>query len=145
MTDYKDKIQMLAEIASVPGKSITESVKKTGKAPFGYFPMHAPEEIIYAAGFLPVGMWGGKTEIKYADKYLQGFCCTIMKANMEFGIKGTYNLLKGVLIPCFCDTLKCVCEDWKYAVPNIPLIPIVYPQNRRADGAMNFWYENLSM
>ena len=34
MTDYKDKIQMLAEIASVPGKSITESVKKTGKAPF---------------------------------------------------------------------------------------------------------------
>ena len=49
MTDYKDKIQMLAEIASVPGKSITESVKKTGKAPFGYFPMHAPEEIIYAA------------------------------------------------------------------------------------------------
>ena len=138
MTDYKDKIQMLAEIASVPGKSITESVKKTGKAPFGYFPMHAPEEIIYAAGFLPVGMWGGKTEIKYADKYLQGFCCTIMKANMEFGIKGTYNLLKGVLIPCFCDTLKCVCEDWKYAVPNIPLIPIVYPQNRRADGAMNF-------
>ena len=60
MTDYKDKIQMLAEIASVPGKSITESVKKTGKAPFGYFPMHAPEEIIYAAGFLPVGMWGGK-------------------------------------------------------------------------------------
>lgn len=129
---------MLAEIASVPGKSITESVKKTGKAPFGYFPMHAPEEIIYAAGFLPVGMWGGKTEIKYADKYLQGFCCTIMKANMEFGIKGTYNLLKGVLIPCFCDTLKCVCEDWKYAVPNIPLIPIVYPQNRRADGAMNF-------
>lgn len=28
MTDYKDKIQMLAEIASVPGKSITESVKK---------------------------------------------------------------------------------------------------------------------
>ena len=35
MTDYKDKIQMLAEIASVPEKSITESVKKTGKAPFG--------------------------------------------------------------------------------------------------------------
>ena len=27
MTDYKDKIQMLAEIASVPGRSITESVK----------------------------------------------------------------------------------------------------------------------
>ena len=23
-------------------------------------------------------------------------------------------------------------------MPNIPLIPIVYPQNRRADGAMNF-------
>ncbi len=138
MTDYKEQIKKLVEIASEPGKSIPASAMQSGKEPFGYFPMHAPEELIYAAGYLPVGMWGGKTEIKYADKYLQGFCCTIMKANMEFGITGAYNILKGVLIPCFCDTLKCVCEDWKYAVPNLPLIPIVYPQNRNADGAMEF-------
>ena len=138
MADYKEYIQLLVDIASTPGKSVVASAQKTGKAPFGYFPMHAPEELIYAAGFLPVGLWGGKTEIKYADKYLQGFCCTIMKANVEFGITGVYNMLRGVLIPCFCDTLKCVCEDWKYAVPNIPLIPIVYPQNRRSDGAMEF-------
>lgn len=138
MTDYKEQIKKLTEIASNPAKSIVASAAAAGKEPFGYFPMHAPEEIIYAAGYLPVGMWGGKTEIKYADKYLQGFCCTIMKANMEFGITGVYNMLKGVLIPCFCDTLKCVCEDWKYAVPNLPLIPIVYPQNRNADGAMDF-------
>lgn len=138
MTDYKEQIKKLTEIASNPAKSIAASAAAAGKEPFGYFPMHAPEEIIYAAGYLPVGMWGGKTEIKYADKYLQGFCCTIMKANMEFGITGVYNMLKGVLIPCFCDTLKCVCEDWKYAVPNLPLIPIVYPQNRNADGAMDF-------
>lgn len=138
MTDYKEQIKKLTEIASNPAKSIAASAAAANKEPFGYFPMHAPEEIIYAAGYLPVGMWGGKTEIKYADKYLQGFCCTIMKANMEFGITGVYNMLKGVLIPCFCDTLKCVCEDWKYAVPNLPLIPIVYPQNRNADGAMDF-------
>ena len=128
----------LIAYAEAPRKAVLRSMKDTGKEAVGCFPIYTPEEIVYAAGYLPVGMWGGKTEIKYADKYLQGFCCTIMKANMEFGIKGTYNLLKGVLIPCFCDTLKCVCEDWKYAVPNIPLVPIVYPQNRRADGAMDF-------
>lgn len=138
MTDYKVQINKLVEIASNPAKSILDFSEKTGKDPFGYFPMHAPEEIIYAAGYLPVGMWGGKTEIKYADKYLQGFCCNIMKANMEFGINGTYSMLKGVLIPCFCDTLKCICEDWKYAVPDMPLIPIVYPQNRNATGATEF-------
>jgi benzoyl-CoA reductase/2-hydroxyglutaryl-CoA dehydratase subunit BcrC/BadD/HgdB len=49
---------------------------------------------------------------------------------LEYGLNGTYGFLKAVLIPTLCDTLKCVCENWKCAVPGIPMIGVSYPQAR---------------
>lgn len=130
MADYRAIVGELVGKAENPGKTVVESMRETGREAIGCFPIHTPEEIIYAAGCLPVGMWGGTTQLKLADKYLQSFCCSIMRSNIEYGMKGTYNMLKGIVLPTFCDTLKCICENWKVAVPNIPVIPIVYPQNR---------------
>lgn len=138
MSELKTLISQLEDIALNPGKSVEKSVKDTGKEPIGCFPIYTPEEIVYAAGYLPVGMWGGKTEIKQADKYLQSFCCSIMRSNIEYGIKGTYDGLKAVIIPTLCDTLKCVCENWKTAVPQVPVIPVVYPQNRLLDAGYQY-------
>lgn len=128
--NYKDVIKKLETAALYPNKTVADSIHKTKKEAVGCFPIYTPEEILYAAGMLPVGLWGGPTELKRADKYLQSFCCSIMRSNIEYGMKGTYNMLKGVVLPTFCDTLKCICENWKAAVPQIPVIPIVYPQNR---------------
>ena len=138
MSELKTLISQLENIALNPGKSVAKSVKDTGKEPIGCFPIYTPEEIVYAAGYLPVGMWGGKTEIKQADKYLQSFCCSIMRSNIEYGMKGTYDGLKAVIIPTFCDTLKCVCENWKTAVPQVPVITVVYPQNRLLDAGYQY-------
>lgn len=138
MIELNTLISQLEATAISPDKAIAKSVKDTGKEPIGCFPIYTPEEIVYAAGYLPVGMWGGKTEIKHADKYLQSFCCSIMRANVEFGMKGTYDKLKAVILPTFCDTLKCVCENWKVAVPQVPLIPMVYPQNRLLESGYRY-------
>ena len=143
MADYKALIKELTDIATAPGKSVMASIKETGKEAFGCFPLHVPEELVYAAGYLPVGLWGGKTELKLSDKYLQGFCCTIIKANLEFGLNGTYKMLKGVIIPTLCDTLKCVSENWLYACPEIPVIPIAYPMLRKIKGGEIYCVEEF--
>lgn len=140
---YQDTIKKLEAAALHPAKTVAETVKETGKDAYGCFPIYTPEEIIYASGMIPVGMWGGPTELKLADKYLQSFCCSIMRSNIEYGMKGTYNILKGVTIPTFCDTLKCICENWKVAVPHIPLIPVVYPQNRSIDAGVAYTVTEL--
>ena len=141
--NYRDVIKKLETAALYPDKTVADSIGKTGKAAVGCFPIYTPEEIIYAAGMLPVGMWGGPTELKRADKYLQSFYCSIMRSNIEYGMKGTYNMLKGVVLPTFCDTLKCICENWKVAVPHIPIIPIVYPQNRNTDAGFTYLTEEF--
>ncbi len=130
MNDARTIIDALCRQALHPAQTIGESCRSSGREAVGCFPIYTPEELVYAAGFLPVGMWGGNTEIKLADRYLQGFCCSIMRSNIEYGMRGTYNRLKAVLLPTLCDTLKCICENWKVAVPQVPVIPVVYPQNR---------------
>lgn len=135
---YQDTIKKLCEAGLNPGKTIAQTKKETGKELVGCFPIHTPEEIVYAAGCVPVGMWGGTTEIQLADKYLQSFCCSIMRTNIEFGMRGVYDELKAVIIPTFCDTLKCIVENWKVAVPQVPTIAMAYPQHRDLPAGVDF-------
>ena len=143
MNSIEQIIAGFEELSKDPGKAVAAAIKKTGKKAVGCFPYYTPEEIIYAAGMLPVGLWGGQTEIKAADKYLQSFCCSIMRANVEFGMKGTYDMLSAVIIPTYCDTLKCICENWKSAVPNIYLIPMVYPQNIKIEAGITYMMDEF--
>ncbi|MGN1414577.1 MAG: 2-hydroxyacyl-CoA dehydratase subunit D [Anaerovoracaceae bacterium] len=131
-------VQALVEAGKTPKKTIAQSMKTTGKKAFGCFPIYVPEEIIYASGMLPVGVWGGQTTFKNVDKYIQSFCCSIMKANMELGMQGAYDFLEGVAIPTFCDTMKAILANWPMAVPTCKAIPLVYPQNRESSGSFDF-------
>jgi bcr-type benzoyl-CoA reductase subunit C len=138
MSRLQEIIATLEDIASHPAQAVRKSMQVTGKKAVGCFPLYTPEEIIYAAGMLPIGMWGGQTEIKQADSYLQSFCCSIMRENLEQGMSGTYDLLTAAIIPAYCDTLKCLCENWKVAVPQVKAIPMVYPQNRKTPSGIAY-------
>jgi len=139
MADLKTLIAELEQIALNPAKSAAELKNNTGKKLIGMFPYQLPEEIVYAAGMLPVGMWGGQPEIKLSNKFLQSFCCSLIKANFEMGMNKTYQkVLSGVIMAAYCDTLKCICEDWKVAVTDMPLIAMYYPQNRKIAAAVPY-------
>lgn len=143
MKKILDTIQELEMIAMSPEKAVAQAMKDTGKKAVGCFPIYTPEEIVYAAGMLPVGMWGGQMKGSKSAKYLQGFCCSIMKANTEQALTGKYDLLSGVIITAYCDTLKCIIEDWKVAVPHLNIIPVVYPQNRKIAAGLTYFKEEI--
>ena len=140
---YLNTIEKLCAAALHPGKTIVSTKKETGKELVGCFPIHTPEEIVYAAGCVPIGMWGGRTEIQLADKYLQSFCCSIMRANVEFAMRGTYDMLKAVIIPTFCDTMKCIVENMKLAMPKVPTIAMAYPQHRTLQTGMEYMVSEI--
>ena len=109
-----------------------------GKKVVGCFPPYAPEELVHAAGMIPMGLWGGHTELKLCKSYLPPFACPIMQANMEFGLNGAYRGLSAVIIPALCDTLRCMTQNWRFGVKDIPMIPIVYPQNRTSPASVDY-------
>ena len=57
MTTLQTMIQDLCTAGANPQATIQTSLKETGKPAVGCFPLFVPEELVYAAGFLPVGMW----------------------------------------------------------------------------------------
>lgn len=131
MRNYAELIHEMEAVSRNPKAAIAKSMKESGKKAIGVFPVYTPEEIIYAAGFLPVGMWGGPTKsFEKADTMLQNFCCTVMRANMEYALTGAYNTLSAVVATTFCDSIKGLCKNWPYAVKNIPILGVAYPQNR---------------
>ena len=135
MTTLQTMIQDLCTAGANPQATIQTSLKETGKPAVGCFPLFVPEELVYAAGFLPVGMWGGISAFQKSNQYIQSFACSIMRANLELGMSGAYDFLKAALIPSQCDTLKCVCENFKVAVPKVPVIGVTIPQNRTIQAA----------
>ena len=94
-------------------------------------PVYTPEEIIHSMGFVPMGAWGADVELNRAKEYCPAFLCSIVQSLLELGIAGAYEGASAIVIPSLCDTLKTVGENWKYAVPSIPFIPMTYPQNRK--------------
>ena len=99
-------------------------------------PYYAPEEIVYAAGCLPVGMFGAqKPQIAAARTYLPPFACSLMQADMELQLNGTYDCLDAVIFSVPCDTLRCMSQKWH---GKAPVIVFTHPQNRKIRPAVDF-------
>ena len=120
----------LHEVAADP-KAQMDRYLAEGKKIVLCAPVYTPEEIIHAMGFVPMGAWGADTELRRAKEYCPAFLCSIVQSILELGINGMYDGASAIVIPSLCDTLKTLGENWKYAVPSIPFIPMTYPQNRK--------------
>lgn len=134
MMTVQTMIQALCYAGQHPEETIRQSLRETGKPAVGCFPLFVPEELVYAAGFLPVGLWGGVDQFQKSNQYVQSFACSILRANLELGMSGKYDFLQAVLIPSQCDTLKCVCENFKVAT-KVPVIGVTIPHNRTIQAA----------
>ena len=137
MADLHANLALLKEACDNPRARLDYYLAQ-GKKVIGCVAPYAPEELIHASGMIPMGLWGGKVEPKLAKSYLPAFACPIMQSVMEFGLDGTYKGLSAVIIPAICDTLRCMTQNYRFGVKDIPYIAIVYPQNRRSAASVDY-------
>ncbi|MFV0466232.1 MAG: 2-hydroxyacyl-CoA dehydratase subunit D [Lachnospiraceae bacterium] len=125
-------IDTFHEIAINPKKQ-KEKYLAEGKEIVLTAPVYTPNEIIHSMGFVPMGAWGGDLQIQEAKQYFPAFICSVMQSVLELGMKGTFSGVSAIVIPSLCDSLKVLGENWKYAISDIPFIPMTYPQNRKPE------------
>lgn len=142
MSKIETIINELVEIQKNPTKVVEDHKKATGKGAIGIMPIYAPEELVHATGFLPVGIWGGQKNITKARAYLPPFACSIMQSVMEYQLEGAYDNLDAVLISVPCDTLKCISQKWKGTSKTIVF---THPQNRKIEAANTFLVEEYKI
>lgn len=125
------------DIATSPKKQL-DGFLAEGKKVVACVPVYTPEEIIHSMGLVPFGTWGADVEVKEAKRYFPAFICSIMQSVLELGMNGDYEGVSAIVIPSLCDSLKCLGQNWKYAVKNIPFVPMTYPQNRNNEVGKTF-------
>ncbi len=137
MNTVEQILQKFHKIADSPKEQLKNFLKQNKKV-IACAPVYNPEEIIHSMGLIPFGTWGGDTLVREAKAYFPSFICSIMQTILELGINGSYEGVSAIIIPSLCDSLKCLGQNWKYAVPNIPFIPMTYPQNRDTEYGVAF-------
>ncbi len=132
--------ELLARFHEVAGnpKAQMDGYLKAGKKVILVAPVYTPEELIHAMGFVPMGAWGADMELREAKKYCPAFICSILQSLLELGIKGDFEGASAIVIPNLCDSLRGFGQNWKYAVPSIPFIPMTYPQHRKPSFGADF-------
>lgn len=138
MKQLQEILDSFIDISKNPLRQVKEFKERTGRKVIGCFPEYVPAELVHAAGMFPVGLWGGQVDVSRAKEYLPAFCCSVLMTNLEFGLNGTYKDLDAVIVPCLCDTLKCIGQDFKVGVPQIKIIQYAYPQMRKIEAGVAF-------
>ena len=133
--NVKTLLGQFRAIAGDPRKAMADHLAETGKGAIGMMPIYAPEELVHATGFLPVGLWGGSRPVTKARTYLPPFACSVMQQVMELECEGAYDDLAAVVFSVPCDTLKCMSQKWK---GTSPVLVFTHPQNRGLEAANRF-------
>ncbi|HOI75292.1 MAG TPA: 2-hydroxyacyl-CoA dehydratase family protein [Syntrophales bacterium] len=121
----------LAAVAARPGEAAERLKREKGKPLVGVLPYYAPEEIVHAAGMLPVGVWGGTADASMAGHYFPPFACPLVKSTLDLALRGVYDGLAAMIVPALCESLTFFGQNFRAARPGIPFVPVVHPQNRR--------------
>lgn len=141
----EELIDRFTEVADDPKSYVTDWKQRTGRKAFGVMACtFGPEEVIYAAGALPVGTWGGNVTPDEAFQYFPTFYCSLLTGTLQLGIQGSYDdVMDAFVCGTGCDGLQDMMEDWRLAVPNIPVIQCVYPQRRDLEVCKDYMIAEL--
>lgn len=91
-------------------------VKRQGKKVFGWLCTYVPEEIMHAAGILPVRITGysHEEELEDGNAYLYINNCSFSRSCLQMGIRGEYDFLDGVAAGSTCDGARRLFDLWHY-------------------------------
>lgn len=125
-----DGCRELAEDPEFPAVRRWKEAHPEGKV-VGHFQVYFPEEIVHAAGMLPVKVMGAgsRIEAKSADSRIGSFICSICRTSLELGLSGRAGFLDAFISSPICDVARNLAGMWGRNFPH-QLSEILYlPQN----------------
>jgi bcr-type benzoyl-CoA reductase subunit C len=110
----------------------------------GYMCTYTPIELLHAAGYLPVRIFGREGAISRADGHLQVFACTLARSALDMALSGELGFLRLMAFPHTCDTIQNLAEIWKENMPETPVLTVSTPVWVDSEHALEFYREELA-
>ncbi|OGW15725.1 MAG: hypothetical protein A3G93_08590 [Nitrospinae bacterium RIFCSPLOWO2_12_FULL_45_22] len=117
--------------------------KQEGRALMGWVCTYVPEEIIYAAGALPIRVLGGAQETPLADATLYSNACSFIRNCLEMGLDKRYDSLDGLVSVNTCDHIRRFFDVWTYHIP-MPFKIILSVPTKVTENTIRFFTQELS-
>jgi benzoyl-CoA reductase subunit C len=115
----EDAWQPFRAVLQAPLENARKWKEKTGGKVVGHLLPDVPEEIIHAAGALPVAIEGASVPVSHAQAHIPGYTCAHAMGALELGLRGGLDVLDGMLIPYVCDTTRNLFHIWNHCVSGI--------------------------
>jgi benzoyl-CoA reductase subunit C len=110
----------------------------------GHFQVYFPEEIVHAAGLLPIKMRGAPLEPRKADSRFGSYLCSILKTSLELAMTERVELAMFVSHP-ICDAARNLAAIWGRNT-SYPCQILYLPQNANSSYSAQYLrdeYERL--
>lgn len=115
--------------------------KETGKKIIGYFCDNTPEEVVHAAGMIPIRITGETGNVVETEKFLAPNVCSYTKRCFELAIKGVYDYLDGLVVTHSCDAITKLYELWAYRLETPEFLHFVWMPHKVFDPPAQTVYE----
>jgi benzoyl-CoA reductase subunit C len=110
--------------------------REAGGKLVGHFQVYFPEEIVHAAGMLPVKIRGAQVEAMQADSRFGSYLCSILKTSLELALSGRLKLEMFVTHP-ICDAARNLAAVWGRNF-SYPCQILYLPQNANSSHAATY-------
>lgn len=91
---------------------------RTGGKVIGYFCCYLPEELVYAAGALPVRILSSQRLQEQGGTLIPTFFCSFCRDCLAEGLSGNYDYLDGVVMAHTCRQIAQAYESWIRHIPH---------------------------
>ena len=118
--------------------------KAQGKKVFGWLCTYVPEEIILAAGALPIRITGYTQEMELEDgnAYLYINNCSFSRSCLQLGLRKEYDFLDGVIGGSTCDGARRLFDLWRYYLKP-PFFQVLTVPRKFHERAHELYYSQL--
>ena len=138
MSTVSEMLSSLREVSEHPAAQLDDTLA-AGRKAVGVLPYFCPEELVYAAGMLPFGLWGAEMQANESKRYYPAFICSLLHTALELGLRGALSGLSAIMVPICCDSLKGFGANWKYGVGEpVPVIDVAWAENRKTPAGAAF-------
>lgn len=133
-----EKENVFQKIIDAPLAYASEWKNKTGKPIVGYFCSYIPEEIIHAAGALPMRIYANLPHTPHSDSHLQPYSCNYVRSVFDWALSGKTDFIDGFAFAQSCDTMQRFADIWKNNNINGFITNVVLPARLDSDIAKNY-------
>jgi benzoyl-CoA reductase/2-hydroxyglutaryl-CoA dehydratase subunit BcrC/BadD/HgdB len=124
-------------------KPAVQGWKDGGGRVVGYFCCSVPEEIMSAAGLLPVRIRAtGSTETDLADAYFRPTTCSFARHCFDTALRGGYGFADGVVWANTCDVIRRLYDNWKDEIET-PFLQILSLPKKTGEKQVAWYREEL--